>query len=87
MLIAQNILSKNQLIYQKTLERDLEVLTALSKLIERGQNEGVFVEGNPLDFAKYLFMQIQGIAVFNSVELLKIHHINPNQLIAYLLKK
>ena len=46
-----------------------------------------FVEGNPLDLAKYLFIQIQGIAVFNSVEQLKIHHINPNQLIAYILKK
>ena len=86
-LIANNVLSKNELIYRRTLERDLEVLSALSNLIERGQNEDVFVEGNPLDLAKYLFMQIQGIAVFNSVEQLKIHHINPNQLIAYILKK
>lgn len=86
-LIANNVLSKNELIYRRTLERDLEVLSALSNLIERGQNEDVFVEGNPLDLAKYLFIQIQGIAVFNSVEQLKIHHINPNQLIAYILKK
>lgn len=86
-LIANNVLSKNELIYRRTLERDLEVLSALSNLIERGQNEDVFVEGNPLDLAKYLFMQIKGIAIFNSVEQLKIHHINPNQLIAYILKK
>ncbi|HHU56170.1 MAG TPA: TetR/AcrR family transcriptional regulator [Acholeplasmataceae bacterium] len=86
MLIAKNILSKNKLIYQKTMERELEVLTALSKLIERGQKEGQFVSGNSLDLAKYLFMQIQGIAIFNSVEPLKFHSINPEQLIAYLLK-
>ncbi|NLG81903.1 MAG: TetR/AcrR family transcriptional regulator [Bacilli bacterium] len=86
MLIANNILSKNALIYQKTIDRDLEVLTALAKLIEHGQKEGQFINGDPLDLAKYLFMQIQGIAVFNSVEPLKIRNISPNQLIAYLLK-
>ena len=41
-LIANNVLSKNELIYRRTLERDLEVLSALSNLIERGQNEDVF---------------------------------------------
>lgn len=63
MIIIQSLIIEDDMISQKILYHDRIMFEAAANLIKRGQDEGIFAEGDPMAKSMLLFSSSQGLVL------------------------